>query len=692
MRWAENHGMPVHRYPGLKQGRVFAYRDELAAWLEPLKRGDPDQALGNGLETTSEHVGNHPEPKRGVASAEMVQDVDLSDQGSGESLYSPISALIPQTNPATPPLGPGESDTEGNRSLATLWPRRRLFAAVVGIVVFAVGVVAVLHPSVRSAATLRPAGLVQLTDDGRAKEGLQTDGTTLFVDEVTGRNRVLVSTPIEGGAVRPIPTQFVNAVLTDVSRDGKSLLVLSQEGIELAPQLWKLPARGGTPTRVGQIYCSSARWSPDGTQIAFTAGNHIYVTDSEGHEPHLVGSFDAKPGNLLWSPDGNRLRFVLVDETTGASAGWEIGSRGAKSFDGCVAKKLSLHSPCCADWTWTGDGRRFAYVVRQGREDTHFELSNQRLFLTGWLGVQRELSINLGRVHSLVSGKDGSRLYFLVSHDDRGELLKFNTSERVFQSYLPGLSARYLSFSHDGQWLSYVLTQDRSLWRSKADRTQALQIAGPPMEVELSSWSPDGRQIAFMGRTPGKPWRIYLVGRDGGSPREAAAGDDNQGAPSWSPDGKTITYGRINCDGDNSCGILVLDLETGHTRLLSASETLRTARWSPDGKYIAALQRDGRAAYLFNLSERRWFKLTDNVGGDDISWSKDSKALYLSCLVHEKPSIDKVKILDRSRSTVVDMTPFQKMPGQLERWFGLAPDESLVLLHLYTSSEVYALD
>ncbi len=212
------------------------------------------------------------------------------------------------------------------------------------------------------------------------------------------------------------------------------------------------------------------------------------------------------------------------------------------------------------------------------------------------------------------------------------------------------------------------------------------------MEVEISSWSPDGSQIAFMGRLPGKPWRIYLVGRDGGSPREASTGDDNQGAPTWSPDGKTIAYGRVYCEADNSCGIFLLDLETGRTQLVPDSGKFRTARWSPDGKYIAAIERDTRAVQLFDLNERRWHQLAESMAGDDLSWSKDSQALYLSCLINERPSIDKVRISNHSRSTVVDLTPLQKMAGQLTSWFGLAPDESPIVLHLFTSSEVYALD
>jgi Tol biopolymer transport system component len=692
MRWAENHAMPIHRYPGSKHARVFAYRSELTIWLESFAHTELEQGGENGSQPTTSQEVHLIQPELAVIVEAETFGTAPSERELGPSLHPRFDSPCPQTVEAIGSPEIRERNRGDDAFVAALWRRRWSVAAAAATLVCALGVAAALRPVARLAASSKAAGLVQLTNDGRAKTGLGTDGTTLFIEEMAGHNRVLASMAIGGGALHPIPAPFANASLADVSQDGKSLLVLSREGLELAPQLWKLAAQGGTPTRIGQVHCSWARWSPDGNQIAFTAGNQIYLTDTEGRESHLIAAFDAMPGNLIWSPDGHRLRFVLLDQKTGTSSGWELDSRGAKWFDGSVPKQLSLNSPCCAGWTWTGDGKGFAYIVRQSIDDFPFDLGDQRVFLSGLLGIQRELSINLGRVVSLASARDGSRLYFLISQGDRGELLRFSKKEATFESYLPGLSAQDLSFSHDGEWLSYFLSQDRSLWRSKSDGTQALRLVAPPMEVELPSWSPDGRQIAFMGRSPGKPWRIYLVGRDGGSPREAAAGDDTQGAPTWSPDGKTIAYARTNCDEDNSCGIFLLDLETGRIQPLPASETLRTARWSPDGKYIAALKRDARSVHLFDLKQRRWHKLADDLAGDDISWSSDSKALYVSCFLLERPSIDKVRISDHSRSTVVDLTPLQKMPGRLAMWFGLAPDDSPVVLHLYTSSEVYSLD
>jgi Tol biopolymer transport system component len=691
MRWSEDYGMPVRRYPGVKQARVFAYRRELVAWLESFAHLELGPVPRNVPDTTSHAQGSHGHVQGSVTGA-AIQDSDPPGQGTLESRYSLVSSHSPQDVPGGTPLNREDRDTKGTHPILTLRHRNRLIARALGVFVLVVAVAAVLRLGTKSAAGSKAAGLIQLTDDGRMKEYLRTDGTTLFFDELVGRNRMLASTPIEGGPVHPIPAPFANVALVDVSPDGKSLLVLNSEQFDSPEQLWKLPAQGGTPTPVGKVRCFTARWSSDGTKIAFSAGNGLYITDGEGQEPHLIASFEARPRDLIWSPDGRQVRFVVENRITHAPTAWEIDSRGTGSFSGRVATKLALQSPCCEHWTWIGDSSDFAYVVRQEVGSAHSVIRNQRFFRSGWFGTQKELTFNADGIESLTSGTHGSRIYFLLSNALRGELLRFNPSENAFQSFLPGLSGRYLAFSRDGQWMTYTLTQDSSLWRSRADGTQALQIMGPPMEVQLSSWSPDGSQIAFMGRMPGSPWRIYLAGRDGGSPREATSGDDNQGAPTWSPDGKTISYGRVYCEAGNSCGIFLLDLETGRSQPLPGSEKLHTARWSPDGKYIAALQRDTQRVQLFDLKDRRWHNLAENVAGNDLSWSKNSKTLYVSCLVHAKPSIDKVRISDRSRSVAVDLSPLQKMPGQLGMWFGLSPGDSPIVLHLYTSSEVYALD
>jgi len=212
------------------------------------------------------------------------------------------------------------------------------------------------------------------------------------------------------------------------------------------------------------------------------------------------------------------------------------------------------------------------------------------------------------------------------------------------------------------------------------------------MEIQVSSWSPDGRRIAFMGRQPDRPFRIYLIDRDGGPIQEASEGNDNQGGPSWSREGKTIVYGNVYCEKTQDCWIRQINLAARTTEIVPGSNGFRTARWSPDGKYIAALRFEAHELMLFDLSSRQWKKLVGYVNGDNINWSSDSEYIYVDNPRDEKPVVERVRVRDGRRFTVASLASLQKVPGQMSGWIGLTSDNAPILCHLFTASEIYELN
>ena len=77
-----------------------------------------------------------------------------------------------------------------------------------------------------------------------------------------------------------------------------------------------IPAAGG-PSRVlasslgrGPFRGNGISWSPDGQEIAFTAGGRIWKVSRGGGEPsEILIPLQGTPGQIDWSPDGKRLVF-----------------------------------------------------------------------------------------------------------------------------------------------------------------------------------------------------------------------------------------------------------------------------------------------------------------------------------------------------------------------------------------------
>src|SRR4029077_9677978 len=299
---------------------------------------------------------------------------------------------------------------------------------------------------------LRVASLKQLTDDGRVKGTLRSDGTRLYFTEAEGARSILVSAPISGSPVRPIETPFTNVSLQDLSNDGNTLLFLSYEGITMEGPLWTIATRGGKPRRISEATCNFARWSPDNGKIACAHGTAITVMNADGGNVRTAGAFSFPVGPIVWMPDGQHLRFVLEDTTNHTTSQWEMGLSERGSI--AQAQRLSLGSHCCADWTWTRDGKSFVYTEIDSNGRSHLRMQTSRS------SHPYELPISIGTLGAAAPGADRSSLFLTISGAYRGELLKFDSKQKTLQTFLPGLSAAFLAFSGDGHWITYTNTLD----------------------------------------------------------------------------------------------------------------------------------------------------------------------------------------------------------------------------------------
>jgi hypothetical protein len=126
----------------------------------------------------------------------------------------------------------------------------------------------------------------------------------------------------------------------------------------------------------------------------------------------------------------------------------------------------------------------------------------------------------------------------------RFELVQYDQRSRQFIPFLSGISADDLEFSRDGKWVVYVSEPDKTLWRSRIDGTDRLQLTSPPVLPIVPRWSPDGARIVYTDAQHGRSWRNLLVSAQGGPATEMYPENDYQCDPTWSPDGQQLVYGR----------------------------------------------------------------------------------------------------------------------------------------------------
>jgi Tol biopolymer transport system component len=253
--------------------------------------------------------------------------------------------------------------------------------------------------------------------------------------------------------------------------------------------------------------------------------------------------------------------------------------------------------------------------------------------------------------------------------------------------FLGSISADFLNFSKDGQWVAYVSYPEGALWRSKADGSERLQLTFGPDRPIMPRWSPDGKTIIFVERpNAGKAERIYEVSPEGGTPRELMSADQgDQLHADWSPDGGRVVFGGRPDDPQSV--IRILDLANGHVSTVPGSRGFYFPRWSPNGRYIVARAFGPHRLVLFDFQTQLWTELAQGGFGKE-SWSKDGVYVY-DLLAFPVSAVVRIRISDHKSEQVIDLKNFTIAGVD---WLALAPDDSPVLLRDTGTQDVYALD
>jgi serine/threonine protein kinase len=538
----------------------------------------------------------------------------------------------------------------------------------------------------RPVAAPRVLRTVQLTNTNRPKSGVITDGSRLYFIE--GQSS-LSETSVTGGETFPIPnsledTGFSNVF--DISPDGSVLLMNTARGTSLDGPLWSVPVLGGSPRRLGSLEGHAGAWSPDGKQIAYCQGNEIFLAKSDGGEPRQLLPAAGTASDIRWSPDGSVLRFTVNDPKTNNRSIWQASTDG-RNLHQLLPGWSDAPNECCGKWT--PDGKYFVFQARRDATADLWALREQGGLFRATRQEPVQLTTGPMNVGNPVPSRDGKKL-FVQGWQPRGELLRYDLKSKQLAPYLSGIPAMGLDFSHDGQWVAYNDASDGTMWRSKVDGTQKLQLVFPSMLAYLPRWSPNGKQIAFFGHPPGEPWQIYVVPAEGGTPELLYRSTTNSADPSWSPDGNSLAFGENSLNNQGSA-VYILDVKTRQASKLPGSDGLYSPRWSPDGRYLAAIPLDSLKLMLFDFTTQKWTALADLFVAYP-TWSRDGRYLYFDGILDNQESYFRAQISSGKLERIFSLKGFQAAGGAFGNWSGLAPDDSPLVVRDASIQEIYALD
>jgi Tol biopolymer transport system component len=202
---------------------------------------------------------------------------------------------------------------------------------------------------------------------------------------------------------------------------------------------------------------ASPTCSPDGSRIAFSSDRdgkeNIYIMNLDGSHPTRLTHNGVRNTDPQWLPNGTQIAFIA---TSGDGYfQWDI-----LNSNGMNASKFMEYTVYPPEPSWSPDGKRIAYV---DYED------------------QKPRNDAAGEIYLMnIDGTGRRRLTDNIWHD-------------MFPAWSPdGTKIAYISDAgHYGEMSIYIM---------KADGTDQRKLVIPlDASEDRIAWSPDSRQIAFVG-------------------------------------------------------------------------------------------------------------------------------------------------------------------------------------------------
>jgi dipeptidyl aminopeptidase/acylaminoacyl peptidase len=276
------------------------------------------------------------------------------------------------------------------------------------------------------------------------------------------------------------------------------------------------------------VFLGDAHLSPDGKQVAYVSTTidakrnrrnpAIWLVPTDGQTPPRRLTAEGLNANApRWSPNGRVLAFLSA-RTVSGSAEPARPQIYVLRMDGGEAQVLTHLKNGVSSYQWAPDGKRIVAVSRSGPSDKvdpadrksdvrHYTHISYKFNDTGWFDDKR------------------SHLWVVDANSGAGQQL---TSGDEWNDTDPQWSpdSSRIAFVSDRTGLEFDGGRNKDVWVIPADGGKLTKISDHEFEDDMPRWSPDGRRIAFAGRTHrGEAPRLYVASSAGGGSSTLAAND-----------------------------------------------------------------------------------------------------------------------------------------------------------------------
>lgn len=452
----------------------------------------------------------------------------------------------------------------------------------------------------------------QLDSEQAREKWVEPDVTVIsdkpVSDENGKKNDKKKGLPLEAERTVEFETDEGTWISLDVSPDGQTII------FELLGDIYTMPATGGDATALitGMGFQSQPVYSPDGSQIAFISdeegSENLYIANADGTKPKKLSSMTAGDAmSPAWSADGDNVFVAQVSNGIGANEIWMYHKHGGRGIQITNARPGGPNTPGNQQPNAQGvsasaDGRYLYYAFKVG--GFQYNMTN-----FPWAVVRRDMQE--GTTETIVTAYGGA-VRPAISPD--GTTLVYGTRHET----QTGLRVRNLATGED-RWLAYPITRDDQESRATRDLLPAYSFTPDGSAIILNSGGKIERIAIADGARTNIPFNVN-VKMDVG-PNLVQQEKDPEGpvvarmaqAPSLSPDGDMVVFSALG----ELYSMELTDEGAAPSKIDRAGTGVFQPSWSRDGRYLTYISwgADGGHIYRMRANGRgRPERLTQTAG------------------------------------------------------------------------------